>query len=540
MKKLFSVRGILTVFLIISIVLAAVATYCKIAYWGFSFNPKEKTDVWTIDAHISFAPLLNENIEVKLSTPHLSEGYKILSEDVVAKGYGVEKDESLSQIKMTSSPKKKTQDLYYRIMLYDNEEFSGKIRESAPKKPQPVNFTDEQQADMAAEIWELAEETYKEEPTTPAKIILLLNEKPLNPQVDAFLPIKKNQRVMADLIVNMLAYKNIPAHIIRGVRLNERKKATPADLMLEVYESGKWLVYDITTAKTGFPDNFIAFQRGNVSLLDVVGGSGSKVNFSVIKSPFSTFKMAGRRAKYENSRYFDFSIYNLPTLEQNTLKWLMIFPLGILLVVLLRNVVGIQTMGTFTPMLIALSLIKTGFISGLLCYALIIGLGLTIRAATTRLNLLLVPRISAVVIFVILIMQALTIVGYNFDIKIAASAVFFPIIITAWIIERASITWEEEGVRNAVKQIFNTMAVGFITYVVLSNNYIRHVMYAFNEWNLVILFIVMLLGTYTGYRLTELKRFSPLVDNVAAPEMPVKKKTSAKKTTRKTKSGSKK
>lgn len=540
MKKIFSTRGILTVFLLISTVLALFATYLKIAYWGFSFNPKERTDVWTIDAHISFTPNEGENIMVELSTPHLNEGYKILSEDVVAKGYKVEKDEALSRIKMTSAPRKKTQDLYYRIMLYDNQESSGKIREATPQKPKDINFTDEQQADMAAEIWELAEASYKNEPT-PAKIILLLNEKPLNPQVDAFLPVKKNQRIMADLIINMLAYKNIPAHIIRGVRLNERKKSTPADLMIEAYESGKWMVYDITTAKTGFPDNFIAFQRGNVSLLDVAGGSGSKVNFSVIKSPFSTFKMAGRRAKYENSRYFDFSIYNLPSLEQNTLKWLMIFPLGILLVVLLRNVVGIQTMGTFTPMLIALSLIKTGFLSGLLCYALIIGLGLTIRAATTRLNLLLVPRISAVVIFVILIMQALTIIGYNYDIQIAASAVFFPIIITAWIIERASITWEEEGVRNAVKQIFNTMAVGFITYIVLSNKYILHIMYAFNEWNLVILFIVMLLGTYTGYRLTELKRFSPLVDIEQAKGSDKKSsKATSPKTARKTKSGSKK
>ena len=130
----------------------------------------------------------------------------------------------------------------------------------------------------------------------------------------------------------------------------------------------------------------------------------------------------------------------------------------------------------------------------------------------TKLNLLLVPRISAVVVFVILIMQLLTTIGYNMDFRIAESAVFFPIIITAWIIERASITWEEEGIRNSVKQIFNSVIVAIITYAVISSAYIRHIMFAFNEWNLVILFIIMLLGTYTGYRLTELKRFSPLVD----------------------------
>ena len=39
-----------------------------------------------------------------------------------------------------------------------------------------------------------------------------------------------------------------------------------------------------------------------------------------------------------------------------------------------------------------------------------------------------------------------------------------------------------------------------------------------NELNLVILFIVMLLGTYTGYRLTELKRFAPIIKENANVE----------------------
>jgi hypothetical protein len=243
----------------------------------------------------------------------------------------------------------------------------------------------------------------------------------------------------------------------------------------------------------------------------VSGGVNSEVKFAVAKSVISSFKMAGRRAKYENSRLFNWTIYDLPSLEQNALKWLMIFPLGILLVVLLRNVVGISTMGTFTPMLIAMSLIKTGFWAGFICFSVIVMLGLLIRTLLTRLNLLLVPRISAVVIFVIIIMQVLTVFGYQADWRVIASAAFFPIIITAWIIERACITWEEDGARNAIKQIVNTLLVAVITYLVVSSSYICHIMFAFNEWNFVILAIVMLLGTYTGYRLTEIKRFAALV-----------------------------
>lgn len=507
-KKILSVRGILTLFLILSIILAGIATYYKIAYWGFSFKPQKQSDVWTVDAHISFQPT-GEPIEVSLSIPSISNEYKILSEDVVAPGYEVRKDAKNHRMIIKSPERKVKQDIYYRVMIYDNENASGKIKDTAPQKVKEPQYDDEHQKAMVQDIWNLTKNI--EGKTKTQRLIALLNQAPMLPEVDTFLPVKKSPKIMADKIIFLLQAKGIPARIVRGVHLSEKKRAAEADLMIESYEGSKWKIYNMETGESGLPKNFIVFQRGGNSLLDVTGGEESKIKFSVIKSVISSFKMAGRRAKYADSRWFNYTIYNLPSLEQNTLKWLMIFPLGILLIVLMRNVIGIQTMGTFTPMLIALSLVKTGFWAGLICFALIIGVGLLVRTMLTRLNLLLVPRISSVVICVIIIMQMLTILGYQFHFRIAASAVFFPIIITAWIIERASITWEEEGPRNAAKQIVNSLFVAIFTYAVVNSEYIRHIMFAFNEWNIVILFIVMLLGTYTGYRLTELKRFAPLI-----------------------------
>lgn len=507
MKKFFSVRGVLGILLGLSVLFAIVATYYKIKVWGFSIIPNEKSEVWTIDAHISFKPT-GKPIEISLAVPNVNGGYKILSEDVIGSGYESYKDLEKNRMIIKSAPRKNKQNVYYRIMLYDNEDTSGKVRDANTPKVSKPQFENEQQEGLVEEIWTLADER---EGTPASRIIQTLNADILPPEVDAFLPIKTTRQVLAEKVIYLLSYKDIAARIVRGVKLNEKKRSSAADLMIEVREGGKWMVYNLKTGVAGIPKDFVPFQRGGASLLDVSGGRDSEVKFSVIKSNISSFNMAGRRAKYENTRLFDYTIYNLPMLEQNTLKWLMIFPLGILLVVLMRNVIGISTMGTFTPMLISMSLIKTGFISGLICYSLIILLGIVIRATLTRLNLLLVPRISAVVILVILIMQVLTVLGYQYDIKIAASAVFFPIIITAWIIERASITWEEEGAKNATKQIINTSLVAVFTYFVISNEYIRYIMFAFNEWNIVILFIVMLLGTYTGYRIVELKRFAPLI-----------------------------
>lgn len=507
MKKFFTIRKVLTFCLILSLCFTAYSAYYKIKHWGFSIKPQAASDVWIVDAHISFTPT-GEPINVSLAAPQTGKEFKILNEDIVAKGYEITKDTKNKRIIMNSKAKKKKQNIYYRIAIYDNEDTKGKVRDetSKPKIIPPVY--DLQQQEMVDEILRAAEQF---EGNQVKKIISIFNQQPLDPTVSAFLPVRVTEKEIAEKIIDILAYKGISAHLARGVRLEENKKASRADLMLETHDGYKWRIYDLHTAKEGLPKNFMVFQRGGVSLLDVSGGKNSKIRFSVLKSVTPSIKMAGHRAKFsEFSKTFDFSIYNLPLLAQNTLKWLMVFPLGILITVLFRNVIGLKTMGTFTPMLIAMSLVKTGFLAGLICFSVIISIGLIIRTMLSKLNLLLVPRISAVVIFVILIMQYMTIIGYQISWEIASSAIFFPIIITAWIIERASIIWEEDGAGNAIREILYSMITAIATYFVISNEYVRHITFAFNEINLVILFIVMLLGTYTGYRLTELKRFTPL------------------------------
>lgn len=508
MSKFFNVRKVLFLLLFLSFIFAVYTAYYKIHYWHFSIKPDETTDVWTIGAHISFKASGGQ-VKIKFAAPKENDSFKILNEDISAKGYSFQKNDQTGEIEFLSAQRNGKQNIYYKLTIYDNEENRGKIRQSAPKEPEKPIY-DEEQTEIIEKIFEAAKE---KDGNLTQKMILLFNDEPLNNDVESFLPVKTSNKRRAEIIVDLLKLKNINARLVRGVRLVENKKAAPADLMLESYEGDRWRIYDLQSAKEGLPKNFIVFQRGNTSLLDVEGGEKSSIRFSVIKSVTSSFEMAEHRAKLSPENWiFNLSIYNLPLLEQNILKWLMVFPLGILVVVLMRNVVGVPTMGTFTPMLVAMSLVRTGFVSGLICFSIIIFIGLLLRTLLSKLNLLLVPRIASVVIFVILIIQVMTVIGYHFDYKISSSAVFFPIIITAWIIERASITVEEEGIKNASKEIFWTMITAFATYGVIKSDYIRHLTFAFNEFNLVILFIVMLLGTYTGYRLTELKRFYPLTN----------------------------
>ena len=110
----------------------------------------------------------------------------------------------------------------------------------------------------------------------------------------------------------ILAVKGFSSRIARGINLEEGQKITP-DLMLEAYVDGAWRIYNPTNGQKGLPDNFLLFQRGGKSLLDVEGGTDSVVKFSVRKSITSTMNLASRRAQLNPKAIaFNYSIYNLP------------------------------------------------------------------------------------------------------------------------------------------------------------------------------------------------------------------------------------
>lgn len=504
-KKFRSVRFVLSLLLGLAVIYTAFTAYYKVTYWGFSFSPKQNANVWAIEAHVSFVAD-GSPIEVGLAIPSKNKGFKILEENIIANGYQTHK--YADRIVFKARNMIGEQDLYYKIMVFDNVNGKDKLKDDAPKAPKLPKW-DENTLAQAQQILQLVEQAQGDD--SIEKLIVMFNEEPMSPALKSYLPVQYSSKQKLEIMQQLLSLKGVATRISRGLKLEEGQKILP-DLMLEAYVDGAWRIYDPDTGVRGLPDNFLLFQRGGKSLLDVVGGEDSSVRFSLQKSITSTMNLASRRAKLlRKSGWYNLSIYNLPLSAQNSLKWLAVFPIAILLVVLLRNVVGVRTMGTFTPMLIAMSFVQTGFWAGLVCFSLIVGLGLSIRFVMSKLNLLLVPRISAVVIFVILIITGMTFLGYNLNIKIAQASVYFPIIITAWVIERASIIWEEDGAKNAWHELANSLLVGVIVYFVISNDYVRHLMFVFNEINLVILFVVMLLGTYTGYRLTELKRFAPLV-----------------------------
>ena len=84
----------------------------------------------------------------------------------------------------------------------------------------------------------------------------------------------------------------------------------------------------------------------------------------------------------------------------------------------------------------------------------------------------------------------------------------FPMIILAWTIERMSLIWEEEGPRNAIMEVGGSVLVAVVAFLFMRLRQVQYWAFNFPELLLVLLAAILLLGRYTGYRLTEhVKRY---------------------------------
>jgi hypothetical protein len=119
-----------------------------------------------------------------------------------------------------------------------------------------------------------------------------------------------------------------------------------------------------------------------------------------------------------------------------------------------------------------------------------------------------VARISAVLIFVVGIMIYVAILSYKLGFQNEITITFFPMIILAWTIERMSILWEEDGPKEVLIQGGGSLIVAVLAYFAMTNYTIGYLTYNFPETLLLVLSLIILIGRYSGYRLSELYRFA--------------------------------
>jgi hypothetical protein len=484
--------------------------YYKWQVLGFPLTGDRQQEVWTIETSIRFDAGPG-SIKANLQIPTLTPGFRTLREFNVSKGYGFSLNyvaggrEAQWAVRRTGG----MQTLYYRRVVYEDPS-SEQIDTTPPFPPPPVineplktavdvivQEVRDHSADTASFTTELLRRS--NDPSPDAHIDLLL--------ADAVTPAD-----FVETVTTVLAAARIPARMIRGVILQDQQRRVEPTPWLEVHDGDRWRYFNPGTGAEGLPNHYLIWWRGNQPLVRVEGGSNVEVNFAVQKNFLDALSIAERRAEMEGSLLVDFSLFSLPIQTQAVYSVLLMIPIGALVMVVMRNMIGIDTFGTFMPVLIALSFRETRLIWGVILFTLLVALGLSIRFLLERLRLLLVPRLGAVLIVVVMLMLVISVVAHKIGLETGLSVALFPMVIIAMTIERMSVIWEERGAGDAIRAGLGSLLVATTAYVAMGIDWLEHIVFAFPELLLFVLALVLLVGRYTGYRLTELRRFRPVTE----------------------------
>ncbi|MGF1699027.1 inactive transglutaminase family protein [Photobacterium makurazakiensis] len=493
-------------FLITLLVIAGTAlSMYRHDIYGVPWTPGEERAMWELESRIEF-DAIGDPVKVSMAAPETQQGFTQIDESTSSPGYGVALIDTDKGRRAEWSIRQASgkQILYYKTQMLVDDQAS--FKEQPPKGDTVAVSLDNPQQTAATALLDQARNLSADNTTLTRELIKQFNDR--NNQNASLL---LNNLSRENAIINLLSLESIHARIVGGLQLEDGRRRQSITPMVEVWDGQLWQLFDLQTGQEGKPDNILLWNQQGHSLLDVIGGRNSNISFSIIAQDITP--QQATREKVQAEDLLNFSIHSLPVEEQAMFKTIMLVPIGALIVVFLRIIIGLKTSGTFMPVLIAVAFVQTQLITGILGFLLIVGTGLVIRSYLSKLNLLLVARISAVIITVIMIISVFTVVAFKIGLVEGLSITFFPMIILSWTIERMSILWEEEGAKEVLIQGGGSLLTAILVYLAMTNPLVRHLTFNFIGIQLIILALILMLGNYTGYRLSELRRFKPLVED---------------------------
>ena len=372
----------------------------------------------------------------------------------------------------------------------------------------------------AQKINDLAKSLVQTAHTDKARINALFNyvhkmpSAPIITLTDALGALERNEASCngkSRLLVALARNLGYPARVKGGIVLNESNKRT-SHAWAEIYVNGSWVPFDALNGYFAFlPANYLELYEGDAFLITHTPGIQFDYSYEIQKKESLHFV---NEESEEANKVLAFSLWNLvknKTLSKQNLFLLLMLPLGGLLVALLRNIVGIRTFGVFLPVLIAFSLLETGFTMGLVLFLFLILFVGMITRPFDEMGLLHTPKLVISLTLMVLVMAGGSYLGTLWEVSWLDALTLFPTIILTISAERFSKLIVEDGFHKATGTLVQTLLAVSVCFLVFSIPGLDTVLILFPELMLLVIVSCMLLGRYVGLRWTELLRFQPLL-----------------------------
>lgn len=495
----------LKILIVLLVSLGVLVTAYQIFILGIPVTEDETDDLWNIDARVEFQANSREPVKVQMFVPPLNQDYVSLNESFISNTYGVNVNQVDSNRRVTWSARRVSgkQTLYYRLVLTNR--YSG----DQPEPKGPI-FRDSIPVEGAEKIAAEALLAPIREHSADVETFISETIKRVNnlndDNVKLLMAGDSSTPNKAKIIELLLSIAHVPMERVHTLRLIADQAVSP-ELWLRSFNGEKWLYFNPDTGEQGLPADRLIWWTGSEPLVSVEGGKPAKVSFTLNNSEMNAIGLAKLTDQNTELDFLEYTLYGLPLETQQTYQIMIMIPIGVLVILVLRNLIGIQTLGTFTPVLIALAFRETQVGFGIILFTLITALGLSLRSYLEHLKLQMLPRLSVVLTFVVVVIAIISLLSHKLGLERGLSVSLFPMVILTMTIERLSITWEERGGGHAFKVAVGTIIAASLAHVLMNIPELTYFVFTFPTVLLILVGFMLAMGRYRGYRLTELFRF---------------------------------
>lgn len=196
---------------------------------------------------------------------------------------------------------------------------------------------------------------------------------------------------------------------------------------------------------------------------------------------------------------------------------ILMLPIVATIIAFSREVIGIKGFGVYTSLIIGFAFLGTGLISGFIIFAVVLSSGTLMRILIKHLRLLYLPRmamvLSAVAFTIFLMFMTAAFLHETQFLKIS----LFPIIIIISLVEKFIAAQIERGPRTAITLTVETLALASLSYLIITWGTLTRLVL---DWPMGVfaaaIVLNIILGKWTGLRITELIRFRGLMKHIEA------------------------
>lgn len=204
---------------------------------------------------------------------------------------------------------------------------------------------------------------------------------------------------------------------------------------------------------------------------------------------------------------------------QETVVLLLMLPIVATIIAFGRQIIGIKGFGIYTPLIIAFAFLATGLKYGLALFMTILLVGTLMRLLVKRFRLLYLPRMAIVLTTVALAILLLFLEGAYSGRKGLIAASIFAILIMVTLVEKFVAAQIERGAKRAIILTSETLLLSIICYWVASWPWLQNQVITAPLWIILGAIIInVLLGRWTGLRLSEYWRFREVTKRLELPE----------------------